>query len=344
MATSRGFFGIRRGSTKSHTFSELNGKQVTKDRVYTVKNPKSIQQMQQRLCMGQAGQAYKMFREIVNHSFEGKESIALNHNYFMSKNIDICKSLYKEHKGVGGDEYLPAPKNYDYFTCFKALLSEGSLTLNATLLGNPMSHQDTENALLMELGFLSGGGVLSENTTVNDFCKLFGVDKGDQLTFIFVVDNPVKSLVAQVYEENPSESLSQELVVKNIAPNRLFYGRVVIGDKGDQNIFEQYKNSKTLYTFNKLALNQTKSENYGDICFDVSTPNYIGIAETGSTSSDSLVGACIIRSKYNNGWKRSTSYLTINKGYCANSQIFGTYPIGGWGVESDTPYLNNAVK
>ena len=33
MAKSSGYFGLRRGSTKSHTFSVLNGKQITKDRV-----------------------------------------------------------------------------------------------------------------------------------------------------------------------------------------------------------------------------------------------------------------------------------------------------------------------
>ena len=33
MATSKTYFGLRHGSTKSHTYSVVNGKQVTKDRV-----------------------------------------------------------------------------------------------------------------------------------------------------------------------------------------------------------------------------------------------------------------------------------------------------------------------
>lgn len=37
MAQSKGFFGLRKGSTKSLTFSVLDGKQITKDRVYDVK-------------------------------------------------------------------------------------------------------------------------------------------------------------------------------------------------------------------------------------------------------------------------------------------------------------------
>ena len=41
MAQSKGFFGRRKGSTKSLTFSVLDGKQITKDRVYDVKNPRT---------------------------------------------------------------------------------------------------------------------------------------------------------------------------------------------------------------------------------------------------------------------------------------------------------------
>ena len=34
MAKSKSFFGLRKGSTKSHTYSTLDGQQITKDRVY----------------------------------------------------------------------------------------------------------------------------------------------------------------------------------------------------------------------------------------------------------------------------------------------------------------------
>ena len=47
MAQSKGFFGLRKGSTKSLTFSTLDGKQITKDRVYDVKNPRTENQMRQ---------------------------------------------------------------------------------------------------------------------------------------------------------------------------------------------------------------------------------------------------------------------------------------------------------
>lgn len=71
MAKSNGFFGLRRGSTKSLTFQVNNGVQITKDRVINVKNPRSSLQMKQRAFMGTIGRAYSCLKEICDHSFEG---------------------------------------------------------------------------------------------------------------------------------------------------------------------------------------------------------------------------------------------------------------------------------
>lgn len=342
MATSKGFFGIRRGSTKSHTFSEVNGKQVTKDRVYNVKNPKSLLQMQQRLCVAQAGQAYKAFKEIVDHSFEGKSSRSLNHNYFMKKNIDICKSIYKREDGTPGDTYIPAPKNFNYFSAYPALISEGSLSLNADFNGTASAFLNEDFALLMGLSFKSSDNYeFSESTTVEDFCKIMGVDMGDQLTFIFVIDNSVNDTVVQVYREDPKKVKQQDLIVKNIPSNKVFISRIVIGYNKELKIFKKHKPTSSLLIFDPMALNQSNSFNYDILGIDTS---FIGIINSGQKNTSGMVGACLIRSKYDNIWRRSTSHMVINNSYGNDSQLFDTYPVGGWGVESDTAYLNNAVK
>ena len=41
MAKSANYFGLRTGSTKSHTFSVVDGKQITKDRVEGGKDPRT---------------------------------------------------------------------------------------------------------------------------------------------------------------------------------------------------------------------------------------------------------------------------------------------------------------
>lgn len=71
MAKSSGYFGLRRGSTKSHTFQVVGGVQITKDRVEGGKNPRTTLQMRQRMFCATISQAYKAMSQICNHAFEG---------------------------------------------------------------------------------------------------------------------------------------------------------------------------------------------------------------------------------------------------------------------------------
>ena len=88
MAKSKGFFGIRTGSTKNFTFSELHGEQITKERVSKVKNPRTISQMRQRMLMATIGAAYSYLKAIADHSFEGKTVGQQNMSEFMRLNLN----------------------------------------------------------------------------------------------------------------------------------------------------------------------------------------------------------------------------------------------------------------
>ena len=70
MAQSTNYFGLRRGSTKSLTFSVVDGKQITKDRVEGGKNPRTPAQMSQRCLLYTACTAYSAMKSICDHSFE----------------------------------------------------------------------------------------------------------------------------------------------------------------------------------------------------------------------------------------------------------------------------------
>lgn len=87
MAKSNGFFSLRRGSTKSLTFSVLNGKQITKDRVSQVRNPRSNKQQYQRAIMATVMAAYSAMKAIEDHAFEGKSKGSANQREFMSRNL-----------------------------------------------------------------------------------------------------------------------------------------------------------------------------------------------------------------------------------------------------------------
>lgn len=91
MAISKSFFGLRRKSTKSLTFSVLNGKQITKDRVSAVKNPKSEAQAMQRMRFALLSVNLAAYRPILERSVEstnyGNDSI----QYIMAKNMKNWK-------------------------------------------------------------------------------------------------------------------------------------------------------------------------------------------------------------------------------------------------------------
>lgn len=74
MAKSKSFFGLRTGSTKSHTYQNWRGLQVTKDRVLHVSNPQTTAQMDQRLIVPLVAAARTQLKDLVDHSFQGVES------------------------------------------------------------------------------------------------------------------------------------------------------------------------------------------------------------------------------------------------------------------------------
>ena len=156
MAQSKSFFGLRRGSTKSLTFSVYNGKQVTKDRVTEVKNPRSSMQMSQRAVMSTVLKAYSAMKDICNHSFEGVPYGQKTMNTFISENINMIR---KGIPSVNLSEWKgeAIPNSY--------MISRGSLPSVSLRTDSPFVH-------------ISG-----EPTTVGQFFDLFGATQvGDMVT------------------------------------------------------------------------------------------------------------------------------------------------------------------
>ncbi len=97
MAKSSSFFGLRRGSTKSLTFQVVDGKQVTKDRVTSVKNPRSYAQATQRSKMAAVADAYRALSSICDHSFESVAYGPASRRQFMS--LNLARPIMPEPKG-----------------------------------------------------------------------------------------------------------------------------------------------------------------------------------------------------------------------------------------------------
>lgn len=171
MAKSSTFFGLRRGSTKSLTFAVSNGKQVTKDRVSVVKNPRSQAQMVQRAIMKTASSAYNAGKEIFDHSFEGTTYGQPSMSLFRSLNSQLLRQSLpniniSEWEAASNDIY---PNAY--------IVSKGTLpTAHAKFTGSSL-HAVT--------------GAPLEPYAQDALLKALGAQVGDMLT-VLIIDSDHK--------------------------------------------------------------------------------------------------------------------------------------------------------
>lgn len=170
MAKSKSFFGLRKGSTKSHTYSTLDGQQITKDRVYDVKNPRTEGQMKQRMLMTTVGAAYKFMKSIADHSFEGKASGMACMREFNSRNLNRFKKAAGANGSVAFNEYKDGDINPLPF-----ILSAGSL---------PGFDFKLNDASQLEIAFTSEDADL---TTAEGIYAAMGIKKNDLVTFCSVI-------------------------------------------------------------------------------------------------------------------------------------------------------------
>lgn len=184
MAKSNSFFGLRKGSTKNFTFSQLDGKQITKERVSEVKNPRSERQMRQRMLMTTVGAAYRYLKAIADHSFEGltagqkcmSEFNRLNLLKFKNDSLNdaaqVAFNSYKDNK------INPLPY----------IIARGSLDR----LGYVVNAQ---NQIVISVK-------ADAVATAEQIYAALGIKKGDMITFVWVVGE--SSLVQGVYTYTPS--------------------------------------------------------------------------------------------------------------------------------------------
>ena len=173
MAKSEGYFGLRRGSTKSHTFQVSDGKQITKDRVGAPKNPRTIRQMSQRVMIATIGKAYSEMKAIADHSFEGVSAGMPSLRTFMHTN-QVAIMLNKQY---GNTNFGYAKYNEDGCVLGSYIISKGSLDSIAGNLAVQSVNAAGKQAVL----------AVAYGMNIADFCDEFGmVNYGDMATICFL--------------------------------------------------------------------------------------------------------------------------------------------------------------
>lgn len=162
----------------------MNGKQITKERVYRVKNPRTMAQMRQRMLMTTIGAAYSYLKVIADHSFEGKTVGQQCMAEFMRLNLNKFRDAAKSDKATYAfnsyKDKLINPMRY--------ILSKGSLPEMPFVINSQNQIELTYN--------------VSDIKTAKDVYDAMGIQEGDLVTFVWVVGN--SSLVKNVFQYTPS--------------------------------------------------------------------------------------------------------------------------------------------
>lgn len=185
MAKSKGFFGIRSGSTKNFTFSELHGEQITKERVSKVKNPRTISQMRQRMLMATIGAAYSYLKAIADHSFEGKTVGQQNMSEFMRLNLNKFRdAALDSNAAYAMNAYMDKQINP-----MRYILAKGSLPAMPYVI-------NANNQIALTYN-------MTDASTAEKVYDAMGIKKGDMITFVWVLG--AASHVSGVFKYTPSQ-------------------------------------------------------------------------------------------------------------------------------------------
>lgn len=175
MAKSSTYFGLRRGSTKSHTFSVVDGKQITKDRVEGCKNPRTLAQMSQRCMVATIGVAYSAMKCICDHSFEDLTAGMQCMRNFMHENLKQIRISKEYGNGFFGfskfQESGLVPGSY--------IISDGSLP-KALVDAEIDSVDAATSKVTLTL-------VLTSDGTVKEVAEAMGCKKFDDMCTVAVM-------------------------------------------------------------------------------------------------------------------------------------------------------------
>lgn len=197
MAKSKSFFGLRRGSTKSHTFQVLQGVQITKDRVENVANPQSAAQMLQRVVFATVTQAADKMLPIIGISQQGITNETESRRRWISQNVKKLRDAARRMQQGGAVEAAFAPKGNTQLIPNSYQMSKGSLALVLALVPKTTAADGASFAASSfdEVGELATVP-FGTYTALALWRLIFGLEAGDQLTF------------PQIYGEGVAQALT----------------------------------------------------------------------------------------------------------------------------------------
>lgn len=179
MAKGNMLLGFSRGSVGDLTFYRRNSQQVTRARARVVKNPKTLQQQMQRAIMRTSVEAYKVLKEVCDHSWEGVAYGANSYAEFQRQNMAMLRR-FAQNDGSNAYSFLPA--GFNGLTAMPWVLSKGSI---AWAGGYSFFEGSGGHGLVCSFENTLPAATTLQNATYEQIAAFFGCQLGDQLTFVW---------------------------------------------------------------------------------------------------------------------------------------------------------------
>lgn len=177
MAKGNMLLGHARGKVGSLVFSRQNGKQVTRAKAETVRNPQTEKQIVQRIILNTISQAYSRMASITDHSFEGKSNPSENMAAFMKRNMNELRSKISRAVDAGN--------TFEEITNFAPIGT-------SNFVYNPLVISMGALPKIPVISVTSGTGAKTGAVTANTYQAVidaFALQRGDQLTFVNIVED-----------------------------------------------------------------------------------------------------------------------------------------------------------
>lgn len=304
MAKGNMFLGQAKGKVGSIVFSRALGKQVSRTKPSSVKNPKTRAQNAQRAILATVAKAASIMTPIVDHSFAGVAYGAESVRHFRKINLNQLRALYMDGDTTGFN-LTPkggavVPNSY--------IVSQGNL---------PAFQMHFDPA---DFGFTMGGaslnvGAVSVSTFLQAYPYLQG---GDQLTLVQLVKT--------------SGSLENNDAKFVFVYDRIVFAPDAFDDKNSNIITEDGY-------FEESKLNLTKTTN--PIMLELRAVGKVGMLA--STTQNVYAAALILSREVNGQWQRSTQEMGLTHEQDVQNIEAAIDSYGASASESeDSEYLNQA--
>lgn len=319
MAKSKSFFGLRTGSTKSHTYQVLRGEQITKDRVYDVANPQTVAQMNQRLKLPIVANARAILKTLVNHSFEG-----------VTYGDQSLKKFSQLNLAKGAlDIYAYVPKGGMDCGVANLIISKGSLPevqcgIYTTGMYKGIKFSNSISAptsAITKADEITSSNLNAAQTAA--IAKMLGYEDGDQLTFLLMYQGAD-------YKYGDADD-----------PKTAYYHRFVISrlmfnttDGDSRWKIEKKADSEVLYL----------SDGYIDLSIDWTEGSNEGVATiTYQGEKNAVAGTVILSRKNDTTYQRSSQRLVCDSSISSPTfeDVVSTYEKE---MATSNRYLNSGLE